>query len=217
MNQVSTFSRPLQGEYYWGVRPIGGGEHAGSVMIIYMPAYYADLGDPETGLNGHQGDSEAIVLVVRYNWATSHWVLKVAYLSAHGGYGFASSVWSDYSSVAAMEYSGRAGGYPRVWVAQFKHANYVSRSACKKGGFLNVDNCDTYSSSTKWRFPVVEHHNIGSNAVKLKNCVYAEYRISPSTECLWATTGRFRGWAGGAYGDGSDPYGLRLKDFQFIP
>jgi hypothetical protein len=209
----------IGGERYWAARYVNEiSPFAGMVMLVYMPAYYHDLGDPESGLTAHPGDSEIIVLYVRYNAATQHWVLKAAHLSHHTTYGYEGSNFTNPNSSASMEYSGRAGGYPRVWVAKFKHANYSTRSNCTSGGFGGLDHCDTYQYSAKWRFPVYSHHNVGSYSTQFLNCVQAEFRTGDHAECMWATTGKFRGWlyhpdpqAGGTQ------HGSKLQEFGFLP
>ena len=208
----------IGGEFYWGARVISTGLFAGTVMLAYLPAYYEDLGEPASGLSAHPGDSEIIILYVRYNPATSHWILKASHLSEHTVYGYNGSNLNDIDDYATGEYPGRKGGFPRVWVAKFKHANYGSRMKCLAGGFGGLDVCDTYSYSHKWRYPVVESRNIGSSSVKLNDCEYSDYAPGPEIECLWDTTSRFQGWM---YvvdpNHGAGPYGTRLQTFDFLP
>ncbi len=207
------------GERYWAVRYVSGSSpFQGMIMLVFLPAYYYDLGDPESGLTAHPGDSEVIVLYVQYNASTQHWVLKAAHLSQHTYWGYAGSDLGDPNSSAAMEYPGRTGGYPRVWAAKFKHANYVSRSSCQAGGFLGADDCDALNVSAQWRFPVYSNHNLGSWDHRFVDCVSAQFRSGWHSECMWATSGKFQGWMYEPDPDkGGEPHGSKLQIFGFVP
>jgi hypothetical protein len=73
------------------------GVHNGRLMalVMYMLSEYIDQGTtwchelfaPESKACGHFGDSEAIVLRVRYEASTMHWVTDAAWFSQHEGYG----------------------------------------------------------------------------------------------------------------------------------
>lgn len=202
----------VRGEWYWAVRP---GQTPSSAVLIYLPAYYRDLGDQTLGLTGHAGDSEVIVFGVEYDGASQHWVLRIAFLSHHGSYTMHGSPSTEYP--ISLSYPERAGGHPVVWVAKFKHANYASMSECNSGGAAHTDTCLPPWSS--WRFPYYEQHNVGSWSQKLKNCVEAEFDYTRlGTECLWDVDNPFQstfmGWDANAT-KGGKAYGNALLEFGF--
>jgi hypothetical protein len=202
----------LGGEWYWAVRP---GSSSGAAVILYMPAYYRDLGDPPLGITAHEGDSEVLVFGVQYQASSSHWLLKTAGLSHHGDMGHHFPGPSGYP--ASLSYPVRSGGHPNIWLAKWKHANYASASECQGGGAGSADSC--YPPWETWRFPVYEHHNVGSAWSRFKDCVQAEFNPTRTgTECLWQIdylNSTFRGWHGSA-NSGGEPYGNALVEFGFF-
>ncbi|HRP07375.1 MAG TPA: hypothetical protein PLL69_02710 [Gemmatimonadales bacterium] len=203
----------VRGEWYWAARP---GGTASSAVLIYLPAYYRDLGEDTFGLTGHPGDSEVIAMGVEYVANTQHWLLRIAYLSHHGDYSIHGSTPGGYPTT--LSYSERVGGHPTVWAAKFKHANYPSVSECNSGGGVHTDGCMPPWSS--WRFPYYEHHNVGSSSHNLKNCVEAEFDYTRlGTECLWHVDvspyqSTFTGWDATAT-QGGKAYGNALTAFGF--
>ena len=187
------------GEPYWAAAyfPDLYGFHWGEfVRIAYMPAYYDDCG---TG--GHEGDSEFMMVSVQYNPATQHWEVRDVFLSAHHGSlpPFGRDSWSDRDGV---QYPTRHFGYPRVWIAQGKHANYVSQEACEwlLAG-VKVDNCTGNQSLGRLR--IYPNRNVGSQFLDLMpNGVPSE---NPSIRDIsvkeyFYTRIYFRGWHAGAQG-----------------
>jgi hypothetical protein len=81
-NKLAESFRPLMisyefdevdGEPYYAVKEGPGNR----IRIMYMLAYYKDLGDCNAAgycSGGHAGDSEFVVVDVSYNSATSHWI-----------------------------------------------------------------------------------------------------------------------------------------------
>lgn len=177
-NIAATFNPELRYcscDVTWGhepvyvVKPATYGDGKRVVRIMYMPSYYADGGVDNWG-GAHPGDSEAIVLDVRYDPDTEHWILNAAMLSQHIAYfwylaGSGSNedgehVWWETWNTAGLDINwhvtdglypdqfdyvnGHGGGVPIVWVAPNKHANYPSAAACDDGGGLagfGEDNC----------------------------------------------------------------------------
>jgi len=125
--------------------------------VMYLLSYYVDRG-PTTGLcgsnlgtgfgiaewraacEGHDGDSEWIALDVWYSTSTQRWLLDQAHLSAHTGVNRHARGTSLYPT--AFIYPADKGGYPRVYVAYQKHANYASDAACDNGAILGTDECN---------------------------------------------------------------------------
>lgn len=149
------------GEPVYVVKPVTYANGQRVVRIMYMPAYYADGGDYYWG-GGHFGDSEAIILDVRYDPDTEHWTVNAIFLSQHTSYFFyiygngydedgdnffdehvnINSTWfnpllqwTDGLYPDQFDYVGdKGGGVPIIWVAPSKHANYPNEAACDDGG-----------------------------------------------------------------------------------
>jgi hypothetical protein len=164
--------------------------------IFWAFAYYTDGGTPvrdaacdlaQGYCNGHYGDSEWLLIRVRYNGITRHWDLELVQMSQHGG--------APIYTANQLRYSGRPYAYPDIFVAWGKHANYPSDSACDSGGVLNKDECD---SNRIIRSAYSAYHNLGSSHHPLRNCVYSEstYFGNGVSECFWSTGGQFSGWTG---------------------
>ena len=179
------------GEPYWAAKYFddvlgrGWGEF---VRIAYMPAYYEDC-----GVNGHEGDSEFIMLEVDYNPATKHWEMKSMFLSAHAGTFTNSSEWIlDENEI---EYpSGRLYSYPRVWVAEKKHANYKSRADCNAGA-IGFDECYRHGAYGG-RILVYRHRGVGSRLYDRLGCQPSDNLLfyeNGRTECFY-TRRNFKGW-----------------------
>ena len=198
------------------------------VRIVYLPAYYDDCGLPQFGFGGgHAGDTELILVEVVFDYASQHWQFARMWLSAHAG------TLNDRSSwvlPANTQFSLRQLGYPKVWAAVRKHANYESLDECSEG---HLD--DYCGNEDRLRFPVRAHRNVGSRHLYLMDCVASEGRYAGNgiQECFWS--GRpytvpassifgfgpvmiFGGWHpnNDVYGGGSSPYGQdRLNGPEF--
>ena len=135
------------------------------------------MGDPETGINAHSGDSEYLVLYVVFDETSEHWVVVNAVYVAHGG--------PTMKYQNQMQYpDGTIGGYPRVWVANGKHASYATERACNAGGAVGADDC-SYNVDDE-RLQVLSSRNLGSEFHQFLNCVASESPYSyPGTECFW--------------------------------
>lgn len=81
----------MGGEYYFAVerKPSSPGF---LVRIAYLPAYYRDCGVPAQRIslchlfascNPHTGDSEFMIVDVKYEPSSNHWVTQTVFLSAH--------------------------------------------------------------------------------------------------------------------------------------
>lgn len=144
--------------------------------------------------DGHIGDSEFVVLDVRYDETTFHWRLDRAFLSAHWGTNGDRSAWY---SPHQLEYPDKVEGYPRLWVAESKHGNYPSRDECNNW----QDTCESNSVSGETRVRYSRYYNLGSRVVNLVNlavspssCVASASPYRTGTECFWAPEYKFYGW-----------------------
>jgi hypothetical protein len=161
--------------------------------------------------DSHAGDSEWIMVNLRYNISTKHWYVSSMKTSAH--YGTAADGTRETSTGGIQVPAGSvAGGFPRVWVAAKKHANYPSRAACNTGrGPFGAakDNCDSNIPDTR---RVYFHYlrNVGSmrgNLINLGTCVKSEQPLFyPGTECFWKQNDYFYGWLQYPYGHPPTPY-----------
>lgn len=206
-------------EPYWAARP-----STGKVRIGYLFSYYRDLGSDAAGCvppfhplcDSHNGDSEAVFLEVYYNGSTHHWVLGSAWYSQHGSYPNFDKGTSAYPT--ALTYPTKAGGYPRTWVAENKHANYPSQSSCNSGGLFGTDTC--VHNNTATRVDASGVWNIGSASDPFYDCVASrdpsyEYFGLGRTECFW-TQKDFRGWVPDSIGGGqAGPYSVVLANQGF--
>jgi len=216
--RYSTVYDDTRGEPYWAARP----DSAGHVVIGYLFSYYRDLGSLQYGcsppgndlkkdLGCHNGDSESVWLTVYFNSSTSHWLLHRTAYSAHDD-------WNDTSATSPgtyplhVEYPGRLGGYPRVWIAEQKHANYFTQSDCTGAHkeplpplvVLTWDVCTDDVDSARFAFS--DAWNIGSEVHPLINGVTSrdpsyEYYGGGRVECYW-TDKPFRGWVPDTVGGG---------------
>jgi hypothetical protein len=203
----------------------------GMVRIMYLLSYYQDGGTNSFGCQvdviwpgsldcgGHPGDSEWIILDVKYNATSHHWVLFRAFYSQHTGQGtYVTPAGAAYPT--DLEYLGNhLGGYPRAWVSVGKHANYKSANECGTAQF-GASTCD--GNSAQVRVTTGSILNLGSRAAHTaaQDCMLSTntsylYYGSGRIECYW-TTADFRGWipvsAGGA---GADNYSGKLATWGF--
>jgi hypothetical protein len=163
---------------------------------------------------GHLGDSEFVVVDLIYSSITQHWMVQRVFFSAHYG------TLTDRSSLVAfrdLEYPDDTyRGYPRVWVAESKHANYPTRRACGSGTL--PDDCQGNSTLREVRVRYSPFYNIGSRVVNLVNkaespgsCVTSASPFRPGVECFWLKEYEFFGWLYGwgenrPQGDGASSY-----------
>jgi hypothetical protein len=182
------------GEAYWAAKffdnlePYGTGNF---IRIAYLMAYYMDCG---TG--GHTGDSEFIQLTITFVGATKHWKIVDGWISAHASPGLVGANRSTWGREFEWP-SGRRYSFPRIYVAENKHANYRSRSVCNNSG----DICSGFTDNG--RFRVWSDNNLGNAHQVLKNCVASLKNASSPVECFW-TGGDFGGWRNGT--PSSSPY-----------
>lgn len=212
--------------------------------ITYLLSYYKDCGKDDgvcslsTPMSdscfSHQGDSEFIVIDVGYNTTSQHWEVIKAFLSAHYGEEpvvFGIITRGDYSTFVpwtGLQYPAKNRGYPRVWVAHGKHANYATQSACNSGAVWNGDDCNRHNTQLiESRVFFAANRNVGGAALgpssRLINCtvavgVEAPYRTRQ--ECYW-TDPRFVGWWNPApaqisTANSSSPYSMILLPDSLI-
>jgi hypothetical protein len=210
-------------EAYWAARP-GGGE---KVVIAYLPSYHRDHGSNtyvcslpppfyHPSCDGHNGDSEMILLTVYYNYETEHWVLGEAAYSAHGEYNEYTRGNKAYPPL--LTYPDRKGGYPRAWVSMGKHANYATRASCNSGGVLGTDDCSANNAAVRLEWSA--YWNLGSSSHPRIDCVVSrdpsyEYYGSGRQECFW-TGSDFAGWVpDNVGGDRASSYGPQLTTAGF--
>ena len=157
------------------------------VRIAYLPAYYDDCGLPQLGFGGgHAGDTEMIMVEIRYDHTAARWMYNTMWLSAHEGTGISER--STWVPIGIAKFTKWNLGHPSVWVAWRKHANYESQEACEKT-LIDVERC-TWEGQPMLRFPVHAWRNLGSRHQYVVNCVYSSGRFAGNgvAECFW--TGR---------------------------
>jgi hypothetical protein len=220
-------------EGYWAARARSDSD----VSVLYAFGYYIDLGVVETEMtacrastlgeilaecDGHHGDAEAVVLDVRYNTTTSHWVLVQADYSTHTDYLHMDTGPKGYA--LRLQYKTQPGGAPIVWVATYKHANYPTQQTCDAGGgapwpLVELFPFDTCEGADQWfRADAQGTRNLGSNGVRLIDCVYSmnPFYQDPAhpPECFWSWS-RFYGWDIDHSTYAEPGYGSRLRSFGF--
>jgi hypothetical protein len=176
---------------------------------IPLPGLTVPVRD-ENFCEGHVGDSEFLTVDIQYQASTQHWVLKRVFFSAHFLTNNDRSTLVDYYGI---EYPDKYRGYPQVWVAQGKHANYATRDACTAGGIL-ADHCQSNGFSTATRVRYSPWYNIGSTWRNLVNrayspgsCVASQSPYRGGVECFWRSDHDFYGWDEfRPAGQGASPY-----------
>lgn len=157
--------------------------------------------------DGHWGDSEFVILDIEYNEDTEHWFTASAFFSAHWmteGDKSRRVTWQG-----GLQFPDKTGGYPEVWVAHGKHANYPSRDVCEDDGQF-ADNCAGNYPRMRPRYG--PQYNVGSMQANLINpgtCVTGgelvqHYPENYGIECFWLDTPHFAGWD--KYDAGVTPY-----------
>ncbi len=213
-----------------------------SVYIAYLFGYWLDMGDTEgshqmcfglepfppfvllgvEGCNGHLGDSEYIVLRVQYNGDTHHWYLTSAWYSEHGAGDafFMPYQWTGGpidNDAIELTFPEKYLGYPKVWVANGKHANYATRAQCNAGGTLWADDCS--GDRIEERVFVGLDANVGSSTHQLIDCVGTADSSHPAysghyLECYW-TEKPFEGWFPATSNPSTVSYSFILLSFGF--
>lgn len=159
---------------------------------------------------------------VLFDPATSHWLMKRAELSVHGGHntaemGLSYLRWYDPPG-GKVEYPDKPGGYLRVWAAESKHAGYYSLDQCNGGGFAGSDTCERNTIMIREIAP--PQYNIGHRNVPFIDSVTVRSSLHPDygsgrIETYW-TESDFRGWYSiGAGGSSADPYSVFLAELGF--
>jgi hypothetical protein len=152
---------------YWAVGKGYNGAHR--MRIFYLLAYHYDGGTPDWGLKAHFGDSEFIIIEVEDVSGSGRWMLKRAVLSAHWkqwyGLGDRTGDWGPDD----LEYpDGTYAGYPRVYVARDKHANYRTREDCN----ATYQDGSCHLNQDAARVTVLTERNIGTR--KNSSCQFDE-------------------------------------------
>jgi hypothetical protein len=196
-------------ESYWAAKPV----KTGFVRVFYALGYYFDLGTVPLAqcklstvgeliaeCSGHHGDSEHIILDLRYNTTTKHWYLAGGKLSRHEDYITLTAGSAGYTTM--VSYPDKVGGYPQIFVARQKHANYPSRQSCNDGGgapwpLIELFPFDDCSPNDQVFFPdVIASRNLGRYTHRLLDRVastYSFYQDPPRYEYMWSS-GYFYGW-----------------------
>jgi hypothetical protein len=214
----------VERETRWFGQPTAGG----GVRLGFLIGYYYDVGNSEASRSncqsalvlppidfidwifgggvssclGHMGDSEFVILDLAWDSRSKHWVLTDAWLSAHTSerhFGPA----QHYGYPTQLTYPNKVGGYPLIWVADGKHANYESEYECDTGAFLGADDCKAERNEVRLNV-MVNSGNIGSHFEHLidgATCMNANhpailYGSGCGTE-YYFTDEEFRGWYSG--------------------
>lgn len=197
-----------QRQTYWAVRAASNQ----SLLILYALAYYRD-----TGLFGHDGDSEYIMLTVKAGVEVqgqgAWWQTQLVDVSAHAG-----SLFDKSAAVTDPNWvDDRARGRPIIWVAKGKHANYVTQSGC---GFFEKCGSEQPDEEDQEDVDVLEEANLGGGRSRrsrpLVNCVWnRDHPANPGLECFWEKGFDFRGWQSAS--DGVTPYWEYLHKYgEFV-
>ena len=230
----------------WALRSLTPG--GDKVRIAYLFSYYRDEGPviwcPLGGeiCNGHNGDSEMIVVDLRYvGGVKQHWVTDSAFFMQHEWMGYvkrlpgdiyptdiyvATLVWDGGSFVIEnipwdppleATYPDRPGGYLRVFVSQGKHASFFHAEECRHAAH-GYDRCESLNSLA--RLAVDWNNNLGSGWSPFTDCVGAAspahpYYGSEREECYWQEV-PFRGWFPESIGGGqAGAYAAKLAAWGF--
>ncbi len=157
----------------------------------------------------HQGDSEFVLEDLAYDATSQHWYVKRTFFSAHWGTDGDHSRWTGTSG---LEYPEKFGGYPRVWSAEGKHANYPTRYTCSHDGGL-MDTCDNNpDGGTQIRH--AQMYNVGSPQqpfINTQTCVTGGlllqyYPDQYGIECYWKPGDTFAGWNKYPLSNDASPY-----------
>jgi len=158
---------------------------------------------------GHQGDSEFIIVDLRFDDVNQHWYVSQAFYAAHW---MSEGESSELIPGSLLEYPDKYLGYPLVWVAHGKHGSYRSRTACNNGGYWDMDDCnESYPDANTRLAHFGAAHNVGSlahNFINTGTCVTGGllvqyYPDQYGVECYWQPTNTFAGWS--PYPQATDP------------
>jgi hypothetical protein len=196
-------------EPYYAVQP---GQNVGEVEIFYALSYYRDCNNRTGYADGHDGDSEFIVVRATSGGLDSqHWYLENVTLSAHWGT-IVDGTWTG--SPPAIEFRPYENlTRPKVYVSWGKHANYRDVGSCGRGA-ANADDCGL-NADTGEEFGIVASSDLGMRSFKARDCVTSRLNPTtrPGTECFWAATSPFTGWLG--LSAGALTYGELLSQMSF--
>jgi hypothetical protein len=233
----------------WAAQWLDGDPGSYTVRIAYLHSYWSDMG-LHTGaihaaclaLGGgfqcgpHAGDSEWITLDVRYQPSSQHWFVTAAKFSAHDWHVpftmqsdsnlISSSLWDTGTlgwNAAPLIFPDKRGGFPLVYAADRKHANYPTISYCDSHGAIvkgvrtNLDSCDGQRYLA--RLEVIPNRNIGSRHAAFLDCVGTTRPDHPTfasgkQECYW-TDQKFAGWYPAHPDVSSTAYSVVLSDLGF--
>ncbi len=221
--RYSRYHDDIRGERYWVARPDG----TGHILVGYLFAYYRDLGSVQWGCaephypgeedwGCHNGDSESIWQLISYVPDNHHWLLNTAYYSHHKDWNVSSL--KPRVEYADVDYPTHPGAYPRAWVAEQKHANYLTQNDCGASSYFGHDDCT--EDDTLARFDWGNSWNIGSQSHPFIDVVTSrdpsyEYYGLGRTESFW-TDKRFRGWVPDSIGGGdASSYHSKLVTYGF--
>lgn len=204
----------IPGAYLFAVDPKPSG-----YRLAYLPGYLDDCGwsgpkcrlRPAGGCEGHEGDSELVVVDVVRAPDDGGLSVERVFLSAHCfGRSDGRCRWYEPSALQWL------GSRPVVWVAEGKNAHYPSRRACDTGHWA-FDTCDR--NGTAYPFPVAAGRNVGSRDAPLPAAPepgchplgHGPEDAAPDARvCVW-TDVRFGGWRDPL--DGATPYRRYLDRF----
>lgn len=206
---TSPYDCDLGGRPHWAAKyfPPGPGVSTPTVRIIYLHAFYQDCGTADVtnpsicnnplggACDGHSGDSEFLILDVRYAVSPEHWYVSRAFMSAHYNESLGESSTEVRTCLfeactptsAALRWVDVEGGQPSLFMSLGKHATYTTKAACDAGGFLNADTCQ-FTSPTAIGFPFFfsRGRNIGSWQQHLIDCTSNPAdTFHLGTECFW--------------------------------
>jgi hypothetical protein len=195
------------GDYLWAIAGLGD-----VVRIAYLPAYYWDAGVlGQKG--GHSGDSEYIIVDVKFEPNGGKYYSQQVFLSAHCGVIDPMCRWFHTSYFEFVD--GVWDSAPIVWVADWKNAHYSSFYNCMSGTY--VDRCDA-GPRHRARFPVDADFQILPTTRGIRARRAGAPWVDPNAiEDMNLRGGTFNGWQLGTWGDRPKNYGEILRQFGVFP
>lgn len=193
----------------WTVRWTG--VSGDEIAIFYALSYYNDCGFRSAGGQGHNGDSEFIIVRVHPKAVErNHWYLSNVTLSAHYGF-YIDNSWTG--DPPAIEF--RPGEWltrPIVYISWGKHGNYRDTGTCGRGaGYL--DDCGRPYGYADVGYVGV--NDMGTRAYPTP--AFAGWKGNqagrPGLEAYWFPA-VFNGWAND-YSSSATAYSQLLGDFGF--
>lgn len=219
---VSAHDGSAEAEPYWAATYF---KSEGVVRLGYLLSYYADGGEhgwPQ--FTAHSGDSEFVMVEVKYNAQTQHWYFNQMWLSAHYDAEFfgIDGDRSEWVGADRTEWADEhSGGRPRVWVAEDKHANYRSYAACDHWYMVNTnwtqERCGSGTDMRPTRVPVYSDRNVGSSHTPLLTAVPSKHRYAGNGryEYYYSNPVHFRGWQSNLFGEAPPSYYNMLRSDKF--